>query len=163
MNEDFEEEHDEIVIDSDASSSEPVNILSQQTLAQLRRLMELRDVRDEAKIAAEKASVAYREAEAEAFESLSGIKGSIKPDLGPPWGYVQFSARETHFGRVYNEQAAKEYFERMKMTGAMSEPKFVKKRLNEIARECREQNKTPPPGIDWTTSRGVTITRQKGG
>lgn len=160
---DEELEGDELVIDSDASSSDPVNILSQQTLAQLRRLMELRDAKDEAEVAAKRAAASYRDAEAAAFESLSGIKGSIKPDLGPPWGYVQFSARETHYGRVYDEQAAKEYFERMKMTGAMSAPKFVKKRLNEIARECREQDKTPPPGIDWTTSRGVTITRQKGG
>lgn len=160
---DEEEEVDELVIDSDSSSDGPVSVISQQTLAQLRRLMELRDAKDIADVAAKKAGEAYREAEAEAFESLSGIKGSIKPDLGPPWGHVQFSARETHYGRVYDERAAKAYFENMKMTGAMSAPKFVKKRLNEIARECREQNKTPPPGIDWTTSRGVTITRQKGG
>ncbi len=162
MNDDFEEdfmEDDELV---EIESMAPPSLLSAQTIAQLRRLMELRDAKDQTKLSATKASKAYADAETAVFESLSGIKGSIKPDLGPPWGYVQFSARETHFGRVYDAAKAKAYFEEMQMTSAMSEPKFVKKRLNEIARECREHGTTPPPGIDWTTNRGVTITRQKG-
>ncbi len=156
MNDDFEEDFME------DESTAPPSLLSEQTLSQLRRLMELRDAKDQTKLAATKASQAYTDAENAVFESLSGIKGSIKPDLGPPWGYVQFSARETHYGRVYDPLAAKKYFEEVKMTSAMSEPKFVKRRLNEIARECREHGTTPPPGIDWTTNRGVTITRQKG-
>lgn len=160
MNDDFEEDSDYELVEIESTA--PPSLLSAQTIAQLRRLMELRDAKDQTAVTATKAAAAYKEAEAAAFESLSGIKGSIKPDLGPPWGYVQFSARETHFGRVYDASAAKKYFQEMKMTSAMSEPKFVKKRLNEIARQCREQGTVPPPGIDWTTNRGVTITRQKG-
>jgi hypothetical protein len=47
------------------------------------------------------------------------------------------------------------------MVDALPEPKFVKKRLNEIARECYEGATTPPPGLDWYAQRGVTVTRQK--
>lgn len=165
MNDDFEELEetiDDLIEYESQTTTAPPSLLSEQTLSQLRRLMELRDEKDQTKLAAAKAAAAYADAESAAFESLSGIRGSIKPNLGPPWGYVQFSARETHFGRVYDAAKAKAYFEEMQMTSAMSEPKFVKKRLNEIARDCREQGTTPPPGIDWTTNRGVTITRQKG-
>jgi hypothetical protein len=44
----------------------------------------------------------------------------------------------------------------------LTAPKFVKKRLNEIARNVLEQSEEPPPGFDWYMDRGVTVTRQKG-
>jgi hypothetical protein len=138
-------------------------IISEESLAQLRRLMELREARDTAKVDLTAKEKAFRDAEADAYESLSVLAGSLKINLGDPWGTVQFSPRETHFGRVYDKEAARRYFEDQMMTAAIAEPTFVRKRLNEIVRDCREQGIKPPPGVDWTTNRGVTITRQKGG
>lgn len=142
-------------------------MLDQSDIQQLRRLMELREKRDELSKAHDAAKKEYKEAELDLFEKLTdpetGAVRRIPPvDLGPPFGRVAFQARETHYGRVINEKEARDYFERHHMRDVLTAPKFVKKRLNEIARDVIEQSATPPPGFDWYTDRGVTVTRQKG-
>jgi hypothetical protein len=125
--------------------------------------MELRVARDEAKVAAENAEKEYREAEADAFEALEDnpVQGTIKVDLGEPFGVVSFRTRETPFAPLIDSDAAVEYYERRAMLDEVSAPKFVMKRLNEEIRDCIEQGTSPPPGVDWYIRRGVTITRQK--
>jgi hypothetical protein len=140
-------------------------MLTEEQLSKLRRLMELRERRDETKKAASTAELEYRDAEADVFESLDNgpVRRLNNVDLGPPWGKVSFGARETHFGRVIKgmEDEAIRYFRRQGMEDAMTEPKLVPKRLNEEVRQRIEDNETMPPGIDFYTRRGVTITRQK--
>lgn len=140
-------------------------MLSEEDIQQLRRLMELREKKDELKAAAAKASEEYADAEAELFDKLdSGPMSRLNNvDLGEPWGRVSFGRRETYYGRVIKgmESEAAEYFREHGMGDIMAKPSFVKKRLNEIARDCREQGTSPPPGIDWYPNRGVTITVQK--
>ena len=143
-------------------------MLSAEDISQLRRLMELRTVSDEATKAEKTAKAEYREAEAELFDRLTdpetGDVRRIPPvDLGPPFGRVAFQARETYYGRIIpgKEAEALEYYRERAMLDEVTNPKFVMKRINEEVREAIEQNRQPPPGIDYYANRGVTITRQK--
>jgi hypothetical protein len=138
-------------------------MVSEEAKSTLRRHLELRDKRDEAKKAADALEKEYRESEADLFEMIeeSGVKGGIKVDLGEPWGTVAFSNRSTDFGRIIDDEAALEYFSQRAMIDEVTTAKFAKKRLNEIVREMLENGEDMPPGVDYYTNRGVTITRQK--
>lgn len=141
-------------------------MLTPEDIQQLRRLMELRHKKDELTKAADNAKKECKEAELELFEKLTdpetGDVRRIPPvDLGEPWGRVAFQARETTYGRVINEKEARQYFEAHGMTDVLTAPKFVKKRLNEIARDVDEQQAELPPGFDWYKDRGITVTQQK--
>lgn len=140
-------------------------MLSQEDLNALRRLMELREERDRLEKAAKNAKAEYQDAELELFERLSDgpVSRLNNVDLGEPWGKVSFGARETIYGRVIpgKESEARAYFSQRGQMDVLTEPKFVAKRLNEVARECFEGQEDFPPGIDWYARRGVTITRQK--
>lgn len=138
-------------------------MLSDDALNKLRRLMETRTARDEAKRALENAESDFRECEADVYEALdeSGVLGTVKVDLGEPWGVVSFRTRETLFGRVIDDEAALSYFEERAMLDEVSAPKIVKRRINEIVRDHHEQGLDMPPGIDYYPQRGVTISRQK--
>ncbi len=141
-------------------------MLTQEDIAQLRRLMELRQERDDTEAAAKAAKQAYQEAEIELFEELSEgpVSRLNNVDLGPPWGKVSFGSRETYYGRIIKgmEEDALTYYREREMGDVVTEPKFVMKRINEEVRQRRESGEHMPPGIDWYARRGVTITRQKG-
>mgnify|MGYP001600762015 CR=1 FL=1 len=138
-------------------------LLSEDAVGKLRRLMEARDQRDADEIASKNSEREYREQEAAVYEALAedNVRGSIKVDLGEPWGVVRFGARETFFARVIDEDRALEYYESRAMLEEVSKPKLVMRRLNDDVREAREQGLDVPPGLDWYARRGVTITRQK--
>jgi hypothetical protein len=138
-------------------------VISDEAKGKLRRLMEAREKRDEAKKAAEESEKDYREIEAEVYDDLeeSGLTGTVKIDLGQPWGVVSFNTRETYFGRIIDADEALDYFDQRAMTEEVSAPKFVMKRINEEVRDRIEQGLKMPPGIDYFARRGVTITRQK--
>lgn len=138
-------------------------MISEDAKSKLRRLMETRQARDEAKKGLEIAEEEYRDSESDVYEALeeSDVQGTVKVDLGDPWGVVSFRTRETYFGRIIDEEAALEHFERRAMVEEVSAPKFVKRRINEIVRDALEQDGKMPPGIDYYAQRGVTITRAK--
>jgi hypothetical protein len=138
-------------------------LLDDNAKAKLRRLMEARQRRDEDKKAAEASEAEYRDCEADVYEALqeSDVQGTIKVDLGDPWGTVSFRTRETLYGRIIDEDKALEYFNQRAMTDEVTTPKFAKKRINEIVRDMHEQGLDMPPGVDYYPNRGVTITRQK--
>lgn len=140
-------------------------MIGEEQVRQLRRLMEARTKRDEAKQAAATAEKEYRDIEADVFEALDNSPLPRLPnvDLGPPWGKVSFGARATHFGRVIKgmEDQAIAYYKRTKQLDAMTEPKLVPKRLNEEARRVVEEGGQMPPGLDFWTRRSVSITREK--
>lgn len=137
-------------------------MISDEDKAKLRRLMEARIKRDEAKQALTLAEDDFREIEAEVYERLQGVEGTIKVPLGAPWGTVSFRNRETHYGRIIDDEAALEYFEKRAMLDEITTAKFAKARINEIVREALEGDGEMPPGIDYYADRGVTITRPKG-
>ena len=138
-------------------------MISEENLRKLRRLMELRQKRDESKKQAEVDEKAYREGEADVFEALSDgpVDRLNNIDLGEPWGKVSFQARETIYGRVIDSEEAQEWFESRAMIDEVSEPKFVMARVNEIVRDAVEQGEKMPPGLDFYPRRFVSITRQK--
>ena len=141
-------------------------MLTNEDIAQLRRLMELREERDRLATEADKAKKDYQEAEMDLYERLSEgpVSRLNNVDLGPPWGKVSFGARETYYGRIIKgmEDVALAHYQQRAMVEQVTEPKFVMARINEEVRDCIEQGKQPPPGIDFYARRGVTITRQKG-
>lgn len=138
-------------------------MISDDAKFKLRRLMELRQDKDEKEAAAKAAAADFRAMEAEVFDALeeSDVQGTIKVNLGEPWGTVSFRTRETYFARIIDDEKALQYFEQRAMTDEISAPKFVKARLNEIVRDHREQGLEMPPGLDYYPQRGITITRQK--
>lgn len=146
-------------------------MIAEEAKSALRRLMESRTKRDELKKALEIAEREFRDNEADVFEALEALRDpndpsasrtALKVHLGEPWGTVSFRGRETIYGRIIDDEAALEYFEQRGMMDEVTEPKFAKARLNEIARECIEQGEQTPPGMDYHRQCGVTITRQKG-
>lgn len=146
-------------------------MISEDAKAKLRRLMELREARDGAKKTLETAEAEYREHEADVYEALEAlrdpndpkaVRSAFKVYLGEPWGTISFNQRETYYGRVIDDEAALEHFERRAMIEEVSAPKFVKARINEIVRDALETDGKMPPGIDYYANRGVTITRPKG-
>jgi hypothetical protein len=138
-------------------------MIGEDSLQKLRRLMELRQRRDESKKQAEIDEKAYREAEADVYEALDeGPMDRLNNiDLGEPWGKVSFQARETIYGRVIDADEAQEYFEQRQMVEEVSEPKFVMARVNELVRDAVEQGEKLPPGLDFYQRRFVSITKQK--
>jgi hypothetical protein len=132
--------------------------------SKFRRLIELREKRDETKELAETAETEYREYEAELFEEIEHgpLKGTRNIDLGPPYGTVRFTPRETKFGRVTDSERAIEWLEQHGKNASMTQVKVSKARLNEMVRERLELGQPMPDGIDWYASRGITITRPKG-
>lgn len=138
-------------------------MISNEAISKLRRLMEARQARDEAKRALKTAEDEYREMEAEIFAELEDgpIKRINNIDLGPPWGVVSFQARETVYGRVIDEEAAIEHFKAMGMLDEVTNRKPVMARVNEFVRDAVEQGEKPPEGLDYYRKQFVTITRQK--
>lgn len=139
-------------------------MISETALASLRRLMELREKRDVAKVALANAEKEYRDAEADVHEALSEGPVDRLPnvDLGEPWGKVTFHAKKTHYGRVEDADAAHEYFAQRAMLDDMSDVKMVDKRINEEVRRALEEGTSLPPGLDFYTRDYVQITRTKG-
>jgi hypothetical protein len=140
------------------ASEDPQNALA----SQFRRLVEARDKRDRDKLAAQKSEDEYREVEGEIFEAMieGPITSTLRFDFGNELGTIAFTPRETTFGRIIDADAALEFFKERGEKDAMSSRKIEKKKLNGLVRELLEQGKTMPPGIDWYTNRGVTISRQ---
>lgn len=135
----------------------------QKFIAAGRRLMELRQERDVADKAAKTAEKEYRDAEADLYEMMEegGAVGTQKVDLGQPWGVVSFLNRTTYFGRIVDQDKALEHYLNRGMGDEVSAPKFVMRRINDEVRDCLEQGKDMPPGVDYYSRRGVTITKQK--
>lgn len=129
----------------------------------LRRLMEARVERDEDAAKAKRSEETYRAVEAEVYEQFedSGTVGTIKVDLGEPYGVVSFRTRETYFGKIVDEDAALEYYEQRAQIDEVTQPKFTMARINEEVRDRIEQGLSMPPGVTFTARRGMTITRQK--
>lgn len=140
-------------------------MLSADDISQLRRLMELRERRDNLKVEYEAAKKDYADAEMELYERLSDgpVSRLNNVDLGEPWGKVSFGSREQYFARVIKgmEDEALEYFRQRARLDEVTEPRFTMARLNEEVRHRRETNEPMPPGIDFYARRGVTVTKEK--
>lgn len=142
-------------------------MLTDEQKETFRRALELRDARDAAKAAYETAEKEWREKEAELWDvmteegEIATKDAGMKVSLGEPYGTVTFSPRETHFGRILNLRAATEFFESRAMNDEMTELRISKARLNEYVRRVINGTEPMPPGVDYYTNKGITITRPK--
>ena len=129
----------------------------------LRRLLEKRQENDQKQAEAATAKKEKDDVEQEVFDHFeeNGVVGTIKLDLGEPWGVQSFRTRETFYARVVDEDALIEHYEQRAMIDEISAPKLVKRRLNTEVREALDAGQPLPPGLDWYADRGMTITAQK--
>jgi hypothetical protein len=140
-----------------------IELIPESTKALLRRFLELRDAKEMAEAAADTAKKEYREAEAELHEALSeGTDGTLRVNLGPPWGTVSFLPQATPYATVINERKLEDYLEERQMMDEYSKPALVKGRLNELVREMDERGERMPPGLEIYKRRYIRVTRQKG-
>lgn len=130
--------------------------------SQYRRLIELREKRDEAKVTLKNAEQEYRECDAELYEEMEHgpFKGSRKIDLGGAHGVVTFTPRATPYGRIIDREAAVAYFEEQGELHTMIEDKVIARRLNELVKERLEAGASLPPGVDFYYRRAVAISRK---
>jgi hypothetical protein len=146
-----------------------VGIYTEEVIAKGRRFIELRETRDTAKEAFDKAKQEYADAEAEFWEELAPSDpndpdyklSAHKIPLGQPWGTVTFQPRETIYGKIIDDEAAFEYYEGRAMADDVTAPKFVMARINEEVREREEAGQPMPPGVDYYKTRYVSVTRPK--
>jgi hypothetical protein len=133
--------------------------------SKFRRLVELRDDRDEKKTAYDSAEEDYREYEAELYEWMkqSPIKGSRRIDLGEGMGVIVFTPRETYYGRILDKDKALKWFKERRMLPELTRSEIAKRKLNEIVRDRLESGSPMPDGVDFTANRGITISRKGGG
>lgn len=141
-------------------------VYSDEFIDKLRRFVELRDDRDISKTAADRTEEAYREAEGELWEEINDSdqtpkSGTIKVNLGEPYGEIQFGRRETIYGRVLDYDEALEWLNATARTDEFTQPRIVKSRVNEIVRERYEEGQPMPPGLDFIPRRYVAVTRSK--
>lgn len=153
--EEFTDDGTDVLIDENSALGS-----TEELASRVRRLVELRALRDSTKLAADNAKRDFDEYQAAFFEEYenSPLKGSIKVDLGGDLGVVQIVPRKTRFGRILNREEAVKYFqERAKLDEYMKDD-FRMGRLHELVREHIEQKKPLPPGIDFYTKEYFTIT-----
>lgn len=129
----------------------------------LRRLLEARELKETLETQLETAKSDLNEIELDVWESFEeqGIEDTLKVDLGEPWGVVAFRTRETIYAKIVDEDEVMGYYVKKHRLEDVSQPKIVMKRLNEDVRGALETHQSLPPGTTYTTSRGMTITRQK--
>lgn len=130
----------------------------------LRRLVAYRERRDQTKLEADLANEAYRDYEQELFQEIDEgpLAGSVRLDLGEPYGEVAFRTRSTIYGRINDLEQALEAFEEEALTEEITKSDIRKRRLHELVRERIESGQPLPNGVDFYENRGITISRKKG-
>lgn len=160
MNDEFDIE-DFVDDGSDALVDEESALKSTEELAsRVRRLVELRESRDQTKQTATDAKNEFEQYQAAFFEEYekSPLKGSIKVDLGGDYGVVQIVPRTTKFGRILDREKAEAYFKERALSAEYIKEDFRMGRLHELVREHIEQKKPLPEGIDFYTKEYFTVT-----
>lgn len=138
-------------------------MIAEELQQKFRRLYEERVARDEAKTKYDKLKDDYDEHEQELWDEVeeSPLSGAIKIDLGEPYGTITFQAKETHYGRILDNEKALEAFEQSARVDELTEPKIAMARLHEYVRECVDGNMPLPDGVDWYAKRYISITVPK--
>lgn len=138
-------------------------MISEDDKRMLRRLLEARQAFEEAEAAAKAARRERDEIELDVFDRFedSGFEGTLKVDLGEPWGVVAFRTRETYYAQIVDADQVQDHYEQRAMMDEVSAPRFVMARLNEDVRQALELGQSLPPGLSFYAKRGMTVTRQK--
>lgn len=129
--------------------------------ADVRRLVELRTQRDRAKADADHAEAEYRAQEAVLWEKMENAGDtSVTKELDDHGARVQLVRRGTVYSKILDQDSLLDSLEQEGRTDEMTKPGFEKKRLNEFVRECLEQGRPLPEGLDFYERRYITITEK---
>ena len=146
-------------------------MFSEEAKRKMRQLLDARDAYAEADAAAKAAKAELAEIEHDVADMFGEVdeqgerlvKGTVSINLGKPYGVVKFRLRETAYADVVDEDALMDYYEnRGMLDDVATEPRFVKKVLNNEIREILDNDGKFPPGLTYYMDRGMTITRPKG-
>lgn len=165
MNDEFDtdllEDEDDLVDDGTADLEDDESPLTslEELRSRVARLKELRARRDQTKSAADKAKKEFEQYQAEFFEEYqrSPLKGSVNVDMGDDLT-TQITPVRTYFGRILDREAAEKYFADRAQTKEFVKEDFRMGRLHELVRECIEQKKPLPPGVDFYTKEYFRVT-----
>lgn len=137
--------------------------MSQVTLdkAKARRLVDLKKRKNAAEKDAKAADKAYRKAERDFWIDLEESDMTTFPiDLGEGYGKITFQRRETNRGVILDPARAEEALTAMGLDDAiLAETHNIRQKvLNEHVRDWIKSGAQLPEGIDFSTSRYVTVT-----
>lgn len=127
--------------------------------SRVRRFEELRTRRDQTKKAADDAKKEFEQYQAEFFAEYqaSPLKGSVTVSLGDD-RETQITPVRTHYGRIIDREAAEKYFAERAQQKEFIKEDFRMGRLHELVRECIEQKRPLPPGVDFYTKEYFRLT-----
>lgn len=137
--------------------------MSERLDTNLRKLVDLREKRDEAKGIADAAERAYREHEAQLWEEIEDAHGKVTTltvDLGEGYGKVQFQRRATTYSRIIDEDAFVDAVKREGREEEFLKPGIRKKVLNEEVRDRNDRGVAQIDGVDFTVNRYISIARR---
>lgn len=146
------------------------SIFTPRVIRKCRALLAARDDYAEKDAAAKAAKKEMDDLELDVFELFEGLQGSlggkkagstVSVPLGEPYGVCKFRTRETHYGKIVDEDAFLDWVEDRAMLDEFSTPKITKGRLHEEVRKRKEAGGDMPPGVSYYTDRGMTVTRPK--
>jgi len=157
----LEDEEDGFIDDGTADLDDDESPLTDlaELQARVRRFKELRARRDQTKKAADDAKKEFEAYQAEFFHEYerSPLKGSVTVDLGDDIE-TQVTPVRTHYARILDRDAAEAYFRSRAQDKEYVKEDFRMGRLHELVRECIEQKKPLPPGIDFYTKEYFRLT-----
>jgi len=137
--------------------------VAESLATQGRRFVDLKTKRDKLKIEYEAAEEKFRDAEAAFWQAIDASEQkSAHFDLGPGYGEVQFTRRETVTSTVLNIEDAEAALKEMGLDEAVIKADVRKKVLNEYVRDWLKSGQPLPKGIDFHARRYLTTTKKKG-
>lgn len=140
--------------------------MSESQVALGRALVRAKEKASRLSAQAEAAKRAANDVEDSFWEALDDAQTkTVTLDLGEGFGEVRFTRRETIYGRVIpgrEAEAAAALAELGLDAEILDDRPTVRKRiLNEYVADWVKQRKPLPPGIDFYSVRGVTVTRKR--
>jgi hypothetical protein len=130
--------------------------------ALVRDLIDKRRAADKAKEAQVEAYRERDEAEAALFDYQEEHKlPGVDVELGEGYGTYHSKRRATDYARVLNEDALLQWANENARTEELFGPSKVRKKpLNQMVRDAQRLHQRLPDGVDWSTKRGITLTRK---
>lgn len=126
--------------------------------AAVRAFLKARDEAEAAASAAKAAEKEHKQRQAELWEAMSdaGLK-SLKIDVGEPWGEISLRPSETIRSKVLDKDALIEALEQSGRADEITKVDFKLKPLNELVRECLNHKIKLPDGLDFSSTKYITV------
>ncbi len=139
--------------------------MSESIGTKARRFVKAKEKRDKLKLELESVEKEFRDLEADLWQAIEASEQKSGTwDLGPGYGTVQLTRRETTTATVLSPEEAAEALEKMGLAEAvLGSPAVRKKVLNEYVRDWLKSGQPLPKGIDFHKRRYLTTTKKKGG